>query len=408
MSPGSILEAVNRVDTAVIVRRLQYATALHRCAEALQQAIATTAEHQRILTLALEPLRSAAGAGRAAIYRNFLDDGIFYSGMEAECCQPGIPSSLDAGHARRIPWSLVPSEHQQRLAAGLPVGGPTSRVFLGVPDLRDGLIAEGILSLQFFPIHLGTEWWGYLGFDDYAAAHEWDDEEVLFQRTAASMIAGAVQRWRAEIALRAERETRAIRAERQRLARDLHDTLTQSAYSIAIFARAATDALETTDKAKAQAALRAIEASAKEIQSRLRLLLHELQPVTGRQEALTEILEARFSQVERRLGIEAEVTGAPPDFPASTLNQLQRIAEEALNNALHHAAATRVAVRFVVTDKDLHMDIVDNGGGFDPRQRFAGLGLHSIETRAAEIGGAATITSAPGAGTTVKLSLPLG
>jgi signal transduction histidine kinase len=402
-------------STTDLLRRLRYAQALHECAQALLQSAIEPTSQRLALTAALEHLRAAADVGRAALFRNFEDPELgFCSAIFAESCAPGIPSSLAGGFADRIPWSSVPAVHMRSQAAGLPVGGPTAVVLADAPAMRQALLGDGILSIQFFPVHLGSEWWGYIGFDDYNSAREWDEEERLLQRTAVAMIGGALQRWRTETALQAAHDAAIVHQERQRLARELHDALTQSIYSIALFARAGANALDLTELNKARQILQSIEATASQSLVEMRLLLFELQPADIMQGSLQDVLEARFNLVERRLGIRASYAGATTLAPA-VRTALLPIALEALNNALRHAAATRVTVTVESGGGSsgegdaplIHMTIVDDGKGFDQQTGLPGLGLHTMRERAAAVGGSAWIESAPGGGTCVHCRLPL-
>jgi signal transduction histidine kinase len=381
---------------------------LHQCAQALLQPAGEPAGQRSALTEALEHLRVAAEAGRAALYRNFEDPELgFCSGIFAESCAHGIPSSLAGHFADRIPWSSVPAMHMRSLAAGQPVGGPTTTVLADAPPMRQALLADGILSIQFFPLHLGAEWWGYIGFDDYHSAREWDEEELLLQRTAVAMIGGTLRRWRTEAALQAAHDAAIVHQERQRLARELHDALTQSIYSIALFARAGGNALERSEQDQAHQILRTIEATAGQALVEVRMLLFELQPADVLHGAFQDVLEARFNLVERRLGIRAGYTGVTALEPA-VRDVLLPIAFEALNNALRHAAATHVTVR-VDSDGDgagIRMTIEDDGQGFDPYHSFPGLGLRTMRERAAAAGGTLQIDSALGASTRVHCVLP--
>ena len=289
------------------------------------------------------------------------------------------------------------------------MGGPTAVLFGAAPRMCQALLADGILSIQFFPLHLGAEWWGYIGFDDYNSAREWDEEELLLQRTAVAMIGGALQRWRTEAALQAAHDAAIVYQERQRLARELHDALTQSVYSITLFARAGSDALERSDPDKARHILEAVETTARQMLVEMRLLIFELQPAAVVQGSLQDVIEARFNLVERRLGISASYLGVITLAP-QVRDILLPIACEALNNALKHAAATCVTVH-VDSDGDgdaagIQMTIADDGKGFDPSTGFPGLGLGTMRERAAAAGGSLWIESAPGAGTRVHCSLP--
>ncbi len=366
------------------------------------------AGQRRALTEALEQLRDAAGAGRAALFRNFMDpDKGFCSGMFAESCAPCIPSSLAAGFAACIPWSTVPHWHMDAQVAGLPVGGPTAKVFATVPRLRDALLADGILSVQYFPLHLDTEWWGYIAFDDYNSEREWGEEELLLQRTAVAMIGGALRRWRTEAQLQAAHDVAIIQQERQRLARELHDALSQSIYSISLFARAGSDALEADNRDKARSVLQAVEETAGRMLMETRLLLFELQSLDPAQVSLQDALEARFNLVERRLGVAVDFASVRvPTLRRPLWHAMLRIALEALNNALKHAAADHVTVHIAAEGAGLKMVICDNGKGFDVQRCRQGLGLHTMQERAAGVGGSLSLATAPGAGTTVIFSLP--
>lgn len=396
-------------STTDLLRRLRYAQALHRCAQSLLQPASEPADQRAALTEALEHLRAAADAGRAALYRNFEDPELgFCSGIFAESCAAGIPSSLAGGFADRIPWSSVPVVHMRTQAAGLPVGGPTAVVFAATPRLCQALLADGILSVQFFPLHLAAEWWGYIGFDDYNSAREWDEEELLLQRTAVAMIGGALRRWRTEAALQAAHDEAIVYQERQRLARDLHDALTQSVYSIKLFARAGCDALERSDLDKVRQLLQAVEATASHTLVEMRLLLFELQPADGVQGSFRDAIEARFNLVERRLGISASYSGGVA-LTSSMCEILLPVAFESLNNALKHAAARRVAVT-VDSDGDdvttgVRMTIEDDGKGFDLQNGSPGLGLRTMRERVAAAGGSLQIESELGCGTRVHCSL---
>ena len=341
------METENDPSQTTLLRRLRYAQALHRSAQALLQPTTDEQGQRRALTEALEQLRAAAGAGRAALFRNFMDpDRGFCSGMFAESCAPRIPSSLAAGIAECIPWSMVPNWHMDAQAAGLPVGGPTIKVFANVPHLCAALLADGILSVQYFPLHLETEWWGYIAFDDYDSAREWDEEELLLQRTAVAMIGGALRRWRTEAQLQTAHDVAIIQQERQRLARELHDALTQSIYSISLFARAGSDALEADNRDKARSVLQAVEETARKMLMETRLLLFELQSLDLAQGTLEDALEARFNLVERRLGVEVDFASVMvPTLRRPLWHAMLRIALEALNNALKHAGANCVTVQ---------------------------------------------------------------
>jgi signal transduction histidine kinase len=144
----------------------------------------------------------------------------------------------------------------------------------------------------------------------------------------------------------------------------------------------------------------------------MRLLVYELRPPELKREGLLSALRQRLEAVEGRAGVGARLVVDAEEFgrlPREVELGLYRIAQEALNNALKHAAATQVAVHVRTDDGRVELEIVDDGLGFDheaARDR-GGLGLESIRERAEGLGGTATIRSALGEGTSVAVSVQL-
>ena len=142
----------------------------------------------------------------------------------------------------------------------------------------------------------------------------------------------------------------------------------------------------------------------------MRLMVYELRPLALKSEGLIKALEHRLEAVERRAGVDARmVVEGTCELPPDLEEEFYRIAQEALNNALKHAAATSVVVYLRKKDGQVELEIVDDGLGFESeavRDR-GGMGLESIRQRAEGLGGTATIRSAPGEGTSVKVTVDL-
>jgi signal transduction histidine kinase len=120
-------------------------------------------------------------------------------------------------------------------------------------------------------------------------------------------------------------------------------------------------------------------------------------------------LQHRLDAVEKRAGVEARVqVDGLVELPPSVEEGLYRIAQEALNNSLKHAAATLVTVRIETGDDMVELAVADNGRGFDPHslQDGGGMGLPNMRERAERLGGSLAILSKPGAGATIRASLP--
>ena len=140
----------------------------------------------------------------------------------------------------------------------------------------------------------------------------------------------------------------------------------------------------------------------------MRLLVYELRPLALKREGLVGALRHRLDAVERRAGMEARLLlDGDVELPAAMEEGLFRIAQEALNNALKHAAPTTVTVYLRSFDDRIELDVIDDGVGFDPDavNDMGGLGLISMRERAAKLGGLLTLYSKPAEGTTVSVSV---
>jgi len=199
----------------------------------------------------------------------------------------------------------------------------------------------------------------------------------------------------------------AIVEERQRLARDLHDSVTQSLYSLTLFSRAGREAAEDGDAARLAHSLTELEHNTLHALREMRLLLYELRPADLEHEGLARAIQLRLETVERRVGLQLDVQLADlPPLPPSFEVQLYHIIVEALNNVIRHAAASRLHVALVEQDGFLNLRVEDDGGGFDPVQRKGGMGLSNIRERVARLHGTITITSAPGSGAQLDAVIP--
>jgi signal transduction histidine kinase len=204
----------------------------------------------------------------------------------------------------------------------------------------------------------------------------------------------------------------AILEERTRLARELHDSVTQSLYSVVLLSEGWRRQLITAGDAAPQpdAQLRRIKEIAQQALKEMRLLIYELRPTALDQDGLVDALRKRFDAVENRVGIEGRVVmGDLIDLTPAVAEGLYRIAQEALNNALKHAFATRATVRLFVEADHLLLEIEDDGRGFDvaTAEGKGGMGIASMRDRTRQLGGELRIRSDIGAGTKVTVRTPL-
>ena len=210
----------------------------------------------------------------------------------------------------------------------------------------------------------------------------------------------------------AEIEALAVMKERNRLARDLHDSVTQSLYSLTLFTQAARERAKAGDLAQTNRSLERVADTAGQSLKEMRLLVYELRPLALEEESLVEALQGRLDQVERRSGVQTrlvvEVDG-DLQLPETVEDELYHIGQEALNNALKHAHASSVAVRICqpAGSEQLTFEVSDDGDGFDvgALNQGGGLGLLSIRERVENMHGELELESAAGQGTTVRVKV---
>jgi signal transduction histidine kinase len=202
----------------------------------------------------------------------------------------------------------------------------------------------------------------------------------------------------------------AVFDERERLARELHDAVTQSLYSLSLLAEAARERADKGELDPMKGYLDEMSFAAVSALKEIRLLLYELRPVDLSEVGLVEALRRRVNAVERRAGLEARiVTGALDTLPPRVEEALYRIAQEALNNSLKHAAASSVSVHLRTEGEGIVLLVQDDGRGFDlaKAEDQGGMGLSNMRERATELGGDLKIVTRPGQATTVTAWVPV-
>lgn len=243
---------------------------------------------------------------------------------------------------------------------------------------------------------------------------------VVFLTTAiiTGQLASALRR-RAEQARSREREVRHLYEqaqelvslqERQRLARELHDSVSQVLYGIGLGAHTAREVLETGgDPGEALESIDYVLTLADAGLAEMRALIFELRPESLEREGLVAALARQVAVLRARykLTVEAEL-GEEPSLPLEVKHVAYRVAQEALNNIVKHARATTVVLRLAREAEEIIVEVRDNGRGFDPTDPFPGhLGLHSMRERVTKVGGFLVIESTPGQGTCVGVRLPI-
>lgn len=198
-------------------------------------------------------------------------------------------------------------------------------------------------------------------------------------------------------------------SERNRLALELHDVVSQKLFSLVLSAEA-TAILLDRDPESARAQVARLGELAREALAELRSLILGLRPPELERDGLRGALRKEIEMLERIHGVEIELRGEGGSTGDGGRDlAVLRIAHEAINNSLRHAGAAHITVRLEGDDGRVRLEVADDGSGFDPdiaEVRAKHLGLTSMEERAGELRGGLQIRSSPGAGTTVTLEVP--
>lgn len=411
-SPGSpdAYEMLVRLDGCVryMIRRFShmYAEAMHRHLQDQQALIAkqlaeseglrrvTTAlleklELEEVLDIVCTEARQLTRAGGSSVF--LLEDSHWL--RVAFIC--GVaPPSLD-----RIPMDGSIVEEVVR------TGQLFLRNDLGPEEWKPYPWSVDVYSLLVVPLAVEGRIIGAL--DVVNKDEGFFEEDVRFVRSLADQAAIAIEHAR----LYQQAEQLAVVEERQRLARELHDSVTQSLYSLSLFAEAASGLLSEGQIGRVEDHLRQLRDTAQEALREMRLLIFELHPVELKRSGLIAALQARLEAVETRGGLRAKLTvEGSGRLPPRMEEELYRIAQEALNNVLKHARAKEVTLRLRFGVDAVVLEVSDDGVGFDPAapRGPGGLGLVGMQQRVQRLGAKMELKSAPGRGTTVKVTMENG
>jgi len=294
---------------------------------------------------------------------------------------PRTHGMLGAMLASPAPFRTEDIHRDPRFRGWWPRSHPDMRSFLGVP------IVAGDEVIGAF----------YLTEKEGARAFDASDEQLIALLAAHASIAITNAR------LYERSRELSIVSERNRLALELHDVVSQKLFSVMLTAEAAATQLDR-DPAAARGQLERLRELAREALDELRSLILGLLPPELERDGLEGTLRKEVEMLARVHGVQVELVsdGAPANGDSLAV---LRIVHEALQNALRHARADHVVVRLHATG----VEVTDNGVGFEPDRpelRSRHLGLTSMEERARELGARLEIRSAPGAGTTIRLEVP--
>lgn len=266
-----------------------------------------------------------------------------------------------------------------------------------LPDTRAELVA---------PLRLGEQVIGTLDVqsDRFDA---FDPDDLLVIQSLGDQLAIAIENAR----LYERNRDLAVLEERNRLARELHDSVTQSLYSLWLLTESQRRVAGKDGDSAMHDLMIQIGEITQQTLKEMRLLVYELRPPNVEQAGLIGALQQRLQAVEHRAKITTElVVEDVVELPPEIEDGLYRIGQEALNNALNHANAAVVRVRLYAREHQVHLEIADNGCGFNVaavRSGTAGMGLANMRARVEGLAGKLEIQSTPGQGTVVAARVPL-
>jgi signal transduction histidine kinase len=360
-------------------------------------AVAAEQSVDEVLQRLVDSARELAGARYAALglpdgeggFRRFLTSGMSDKLIASLGPLPRQHGVLGAMLETRSPYRTADIHDHPRFRGWWPAGHPDMRSFLGLPIAApDGVIGAFYLTEKIE----GPD------FTD-------DDEELIELLAAHAAIAITNAR------LYEQTKELSIVAERNRLALDLHDAVSQKLFGLVLSAEAA-GTLLGREPAAARDQVAKLRVLAQEALDEMRSLVFELRPPDLERDGLGGALRKHVQMLQRLQPREIElvVDGALPVDPERHA-EILRIAQEALQNALKHSRADHVTVRLAAFDGRIRLEVEDDGVGFEPASpaaRSRRLGLTSMEERAQRLGAALEIRSSPGAGTTVRLETSHG
>ena len=270
--------------------------------------------------------------------------------------------------------------------------------YVEVPELKDTRAELAV------PIAIGTLTLGVL--DIQANREDGLDEMDLFTaQTVADQLANVVENAR----LAEETRELAVLDERNRMAREIHDTLAQGFTGIVLQLEAAEQSI-TDSPASTAAHIDRARKLARESLAEARRSVWALRPSALEKRRLADALrgEARLLSDEGRMRVTFHISGIPRGLPTAVEEALLRICQEALANARRHSDATRVHVRLTFDNNGVRLGVRDDGIGFAPdATRQGSFGLIGIDERARQCRGVAKITSSPGEGTLIEVEIPV-
>jgi len=269
---------------------------------------------------------------------------------------------------------------------------------------RDHLLAQGVITILVVPMLVAGQAAGVIGIR-FTCQRGFRAGEIELSQALANQAMLAIQLTR----LSAQSRQSAVMAERNRIARDIHDTLAQGFTGVILQLEAVEEATSQRLAGKAGEHLTRAGELAREGLREARRSVWALRPRTLEERDLCEALRELIQKVTAGTTVRAEFTveGKPRALPLEWEDNLLRIGQEVLTNALRHAQASKFSTQLAFDDEEVRLSLRDNGSGFDPAGRHDGFGLQGMRERVEGMGGQLSIQSASGEGTLISIAVPL-
>jgi PAS domain S-box-containing protein len=366
-------------------------------------ALANESEPSLLVTHTLSTLTTQFGAHSASVWRRrFADDTIgiefvFEDGRVVPNTDPrfaGLDLSLPMEDI--WPWPEVFCSGKPSVIEDIRVVPPFA--------LRDRLLPLGIITVLLLPLFVAGQLEGAIGLR-FQRKRMFQAEQIELAQALANQAMLMIRL--AELS--AKGREAAVAGERNRIARDIHDTLAQGFTGIIVQLEAAEDAGRRGLGLAAEQHVVTARNLARESLSEARRSLQALRPQSLDEGGITYALRALFGRMTEGVSLSSDfrVLGEPRALPADWEENLFRIAQECLTNVLRHAQASSVNATIRFGDKEVWLQVDDDGRGFDPAARSEGYGLLGVRERVDAMGGQMKVESSTDLGTTVSICLPL-
>jgi len=372
--------------------------ALTRTLDALVQ----EASPDRLMEVVLRTIARQFDASTITVW--LTDEGSACAPFKFQFIDDRLFSVADAAHpaARMSPEAQDNPVWRQILATKRPEMCADIRSSMDVP-FRDYNLSLGTVTILVVPMLIAGDVAGLLAIS-FRERRDLHSEEVELAQALANQAMLAIQLMRLS---ESSRET-AVMAERNRVVRDVHDTLAHAFTGVIVQLEASDDASARGLDAEAGAHIARAEAMARAGLQEARRSVMALRPQALEGNDLSTALREMVTGMTDGTSVNSEFAqgGVARELPPAWDENLLRIGQEALTNAIRHGHARRIVMELEFSDDAVLLRLKDDGPGFDANSAFDGLGLAGIRARVSAMGGQLSIESAAGSGTTISVSVP--